>query len=150
MNRHSIVNLTLILAFLFALAVTTGCGTSGGAGVKWGGDKDVVYEEAPVAKKGPPPWAPAHGHRKKYNYKYYPDNYVYYDTGRGLYFYIEGDNWAVGASLPAYLSDDLGGYVMISMNTAKPYSYHKDHKKKYPPGKSKNNKGQKWAHKGTK
>lgn len=150
MSRSRIVNLIFLVVVLFALSVVIGCGTSGGAGVKWGGGKDVVYEEPPVAKKGPPPWAPAHGHRKKYKYRYYPDSYVYYDTGRGLYFYIEGDNWAVGASLPTYLQKDLGGHVMISMNTDMPYTDHKDHKKKYPPGKAKKDKSKKWAKKGKK
>ncbi len=147
MDRNRIVGLIFVMLFLFALTVLTGCGTSGGAGVKWGGGKDVVYEEPNVAKKGPPPWAPAHGHRKKYKYRYYPDCSVYYDTGRGIYFYFEGDNWTVGASLPTSLYNDLGGHVEISMDTDKPYTSYSDHKKKYPPSKTKKDKKQKWAHK---
>jgi len=147
MYRNRIDDLIVLMLVLFALTVIVGCGTSGGAGVKWGGGKDVVYDEPTVTKKGPPPWAPAHGHRKKYQYRYYPDCSVYYDTGRSLYFYIESDNWAVTASLPIYLSDDLGGYVVFDMNTDKPYIYHTEHKKKYPPEKSKKKKSKKWADK---
>ena len=140
MDRNRIVDLIFLMVVLFSLTVIVGCGTSGGAGVKWGGDKDVVYDEPPVAKKGPPPWAPAHGHRKKYTYRYYPDCSLYYDTGRSLYFYIEADNWTVAASLPNHLYEDLGGYVVVDLTTDKPYTYHNDHKKKYPPGQAKKNK----------
>jgi len=145
MNRY--VKMFFVMLMILALFVLTGCGTSGGAGVKWGGGKDVVYDGPLVAKKGPLPWAPAHGHRKKYKYRYYPDNYVYYDTGRGLYFYIESGDWVVGASLPIPLNNTLGGHVVINMNTDTPYAYHKDHKKKYPLGHVKKNKKKKWAHK---
>jgi hypothetical protein len=146
-EKNRIVKMFFVMAVLLTLSVLIGCGTSGGAGVKWGSGKDVVYDGPPVAKKGPPPWAPAHGHRKKYKYRYYPDSYVYYDTGRSLYFYIESGDWVVGASLPIPLNNNLGGHVVISMNTDTPYTYHKDHKKKYPPGHVKKNKKKKWAHK---
>jgi hypothetical protein len=49
----------------------------------------------PAKKSGPPPWAPAHGHRAKHKYRYYPSHYVYCDTGRGVYFYLEGNSRAV-------------------------------------------------------
>jgi len=147
MERNCISDLVFLMLVLFALTVIVGCGTSGGAGMKWGGGKDVVSDEPPVAKKGPPPWAPAHGHRKKHQYRYYPDCSVYYDTGRSLYFYIESDNWTVAASLPSRLYEHLGGYVVVDMTTDKPYTYHSEHKKKYPPGQAKKNRSDKWAYK---
>jgi hypothetical protein len=100
-------------------------------------------------KGGPPPHAPAHGYRAKhhYKYRYYPSRSVYFDTGRGLYFYLKGRNWEVGASLPSNLRVGLGDSVSIELDTDKPYIYHADHVKKYPPGKmkKKHKKKNKWG-----
>jgi hypothetical protein len=98
-------------------------------------------------KKGPPAHAPAHGYRAKHQYRYYPSRSVYYDTGRKLYFYIKGDKWEVGASLPNRIRIQLGNSVNIELDTDKPYIYHSEHVKKYPPGqmKKKNKKKNKWG-----
>jgi hypothetical protein len=133
-----------------ALSILIGCGTSGGVDVKTGGDTDGVIQQPPVAKKGPPPWAPAHGHRAKYKYLYFPECPAYYDTDRSVYFYIEGANWVVSVSLPDRLSMKVGEHVVLEMDTDKPYTYYNDHKKKYPPGQAKKNKSNKWADKGKK
>lgn len=83
---------------------------------------------------GPPPWAPAHGYRAKHQYRYYPGPQVYFDSGRGLYFWLSGGGWQVGAKLPGGIS--LGGsYVNLAMDAAKPYQWHKDVLLRYPPGK---------------
>ena len=147
MAKNHMVDVIVLVLVLFTLSVIVGCGTSGGAGVKWGKSEDVVYNDPPAAKKGPPPWAPAHGHRKKYQYRYFPDCSVYYDTGRNLYFYLKADNWVVSVSLPNELNMRLSGHVVIGMDTDKPYIYYSEHKKKYPPGQTKKNKKKKWAHK---
>jgi len=120
----------------------------------------VVYEEEGKSgysevghkhkhkKNGPPAHAPAHGYRAKHQYRYYPSRSVYYDTGRGIYFYLKGKNWEVGASLPTNLRVGLGDSVSIELDTDKPYIYHADHQKKYPPGqmkKKKNKKKNKWG-----
>jgi hypothetical protein len=65
-------------------------------------------------------------------YRYYPSRSVYYDSGRGLYFYLKGDNWEVGASLPGSLRLGLGDSVSIELDTDKPYIHHAEHVKKYP------------------
>ena len=101
-------------------------------------------------KKGPPAHAPAHGYRAKHQYRYYPSRSVYYDTGRKLYFYIKGDRWEVGVSLPNRIRNGLGNSVSIELDTDKPYTYHSEHVKKYPPGqlkkkKKKKNKKNKWG-----
>ena len=88
-------------------------------------------------KGGPPPHAPAHGYRAKHHYRYYPSRHVYHDTDRGLYFYLIGDNWEVGVSLPNRLRGGLGDSVSLELDTDRPYLYHSDHVKKYPPGKTK-------------
>ena len=101
--------------------------------------------------KGPPAHAPAHGYRAKHKYRYYPSCSVYYDSGRRIYFYLKGDNWEVGASLPSNLRMGLGDSVSIELDTDKPYIYHADHVEKYPPGqmkkknKKKNKKNNKWG-----
>lgn len=86
---------------------------------------------------GPPPWAPAHGYRAKYQYRYYPDAAVYLDVGRGLYFYVENGRWTAGATLPRNVSIDAGRYVILEMDVDKPYIHHKEVQKKYPPGQQK-------------
>jgi hypothetical protein len=101
---------------------------------------------------GPPPHAPAHGYRAKHKYRYYPSCSVYYDYGREIYFYIKGDHWEVGVSLPNHLRIGLGDSVSIELDTDKPYIHHVEHVKKYPPGHLKkknkmkhNNKKHKWG-----
>jgi len=96
-------------------------------------------------KGGPPPHAPAHGYRAKYHYRYYPDCSVYYDSGREIYFYIKGDHWEVGASLPRHLQIGLGDSVSIELDTDKPYIHHAEHVKKYPPGQLKKMNKHKWG-----
>jgi hypothetical protein len=149
MKIYGRISLLPVVFLVVSLTMLIGCGTSGGAGVSWGKGKDAGYEKPPVAKtkKGPPPWAPAHGHRAKHKYLYYPACPVYYDTGQRLYFYLETDSWIVSVSLPVHLEKRLGEHVVIEMDTDKPYMYYSEHKKKYPAGKVKNSKPKKWAHK---
>ena len=92
----------------------------------------------PPQKPGPPPWAPAHGRRAKHTYWYYPSHYVYYDVGRKVYFYIEGDGWRMSAQLPSRIHLAYADHVQIELETEKPFQYFSEHKKKYPPGQLKN------------
>jgi hypothetical protein len=135
--------LTIVL-FLFSLSA---CKTTGGAvAFEWsqGSGGGHHYEGK---KGGPPPHAPAHGYRAKYKYRYYPSCSVYYDAYRKLYFYLEGPNWQISASLPHSIQLDLVDYVSIEMDTGKPYRYYEQHKRKYPPGKlkKKGKKKNKWV-----
>ncbi|MBE7558503.1 hypothetical protein HS125_06015 [bacterium] len=98
----------------------------------------VEVESGPMGypgRAGPPPHAPAHGVRRKamYVYRYHPDCFVYFDTSRSLYFYMEGGKWRSGASLPVGFSSDLGSYVTLEMSSQVPYSRFSEHKRKYPP-----------------
>lgn len=100
----------------------------------------VVANEAvsgPGHGAGPPPWAPAHGYRAKYLYHYYPDVAVYLDVSRGVYFYVHNGRWVSAPSLPKSLAMGLGNYVVLEMDTERPYEFHKDVVKKYPPGQLK-------------
>ena len=72
-------------------------------------------------KGGPPAHAPAHGYRAKHKYRYYPSCSVYYDSDRRIYFYLKGDYWEIGTSLPTHLRLGLGDFVNIELDTDKPY-----------------------------
>ncbi|MCB2193975.1 MAG: hypothetical protein KQI62_20540 [Deltaproteobacteria bacterium] len=102
-------------------------------GVSVGG---VTVQSQGQGKGGPPPWAPAHGYRAKHQYRYWPRSQVYFDAGRGMYFYYSGGSWQAGASLPGGIHIS-GGYVNLDMDTSKPYKWHKDVVNRYPPVKIK-------------
>jgi hypothetical protein len=98
---------------------------------------EPYYEDS---KRGgsPPPWAPAHGYRAKYNYQYYPSTEIYYDTGRNIYFYFNNGEWKASTRLPGQIRLGSGYNIPLVMNTAKPYQYHSEVIKRYPPGHGKN------------
>jgi hypothetical protein len=125
---------TLVAALLICVfGMVLGC--AGGRVVI--GDSPPPPAGSPVYEKAPPPWAPAHGHRAKHHYRYYPAASVYFDTGRGLYFYYEGGAWQVSVSLPTHIRIAVGDYVTLEMDTDRPYTYHSDVVKRYPPGQAK-------------
>ncbi|MGV1098676.1 hypothetical protein ACUUL3_04605 [Thiovibrio sp. JS02] len=124
-----------LVGLLFLLVSLPACQTTGGAvSVNMPLDDGGPGVGRPG---GPPPHAPAHGYRKKYSYRYYPDAYVYFDTGRGLYFYLDHDQWRMSVSLPQEIKVRLGGGVEIEMDSDRPYTDFDAHKGKYPPGKMK-------------
>jgi hypothetical protein len=131
----------LAIGFFFA-SFSTDVFAGGSISIQWGkgsgsDNREVVKKHK---KQGPPAHAPAHGYRAKHQYRYYPSRSVYYDTARGLYFYLKGDNWEVGASLPGSLRVGLGDSVSIELETDKPYIHHEAHVKKYPAKQSKKKK----------
>ena len=134
--------------FIIAAFLTFGCSGSK-VKVKYEKEDNSGYSKTEHKhkhkhkKNGPPAHAPAHGYRAKHNYRYYPDCAVYHDTARGLYFYIKGGNWEVGGSLPHNLQMGLGESVSLELDTDRPYTYHTDHAKQYPPGKKKKSKNKK-------
>ncbi len=123
MKRAARLLIALVVAFGMVMA------TSGCKGYYAGG---YSYEPKP----GPPPWAPAHGKRAKYRYHYYPDAGVYFDAGRGIYFYLSGGTWQSSSRLPVSIRI-TGSYVSIEMDADKPYKFHSDVVKRYPPGQTK-------------
>lgn len=68
-----------------------------------------------------------------YYYQYYPDQQVYFDSARGLYFWMGfGGRWQMGSALPPYLV--LGPrHVMVPMEFARPYHHHHDIYRRFPP-----------------
>ena len=120
---------------------------------KWGKDSSEPEQQQVKQdnkKGGPPAHAKAHGYRAKHQYRYYPDQKVYHDPDRRLYFYLQGDNWEVGATLPSSLQAGLGESVSIELDTEKPYVLNADHVKQYPPKKSSGTSKKKLAKKGKK
>ncbi len=99
--------------------------------------KYPAYLPGSPAKKGPPPWAPAHGYRAKYHYRYYPSASIYFDVGRGLYFYFNGIKWLTSPSLPAGIRIELNDFVTLEMDVDKPFKFHSEVIKRYSPGKQK-------------
>jgi hypothetical protein len=144
--KRSLIYITVVF---FIISFSTNVFAEGSVTIKWG--KETSDAQPKVNKKhkknGPPTHAPAHGYRAKYQYRYYPNCSVYYDTSRKLYFYLKGNNWEVGASLPSNLRVVLGDFVSIEMDTNKPYVHYNEHVKKYPPGQLKQKKQKKWTKK---
>jgi len=116
------------VAALLALAFAWGCS----AGVSTG----RRYPPHPRHPR-PPAHAPAHGHRAKYRYRYYPCAYVYFDIDRRVYFYMEGEVWRMSATLPHSIDISVGTAVTIDLDIDKPYKHFDEHKVKYPPGQAK-------------
>ena len=138
-----------LLCFILVILFNTSVYAGGSFTFKWGKDSEPEPQQAKQDQKkvGPPAHAPAHGYRAKRQYRYYPDQKVYHDSERGLYFYLKGDNWEVGASLPSPLKSALSTSVTIELDTDKPYVHNAEHVKMYPPKKSNGAKQKGWAKK---
>jgi hypothetical protein len=120
----------IIFAFIFVGSAFAGNSNLANAAK----DTEGAYAEIKGRLKdhsGPPAHAPAHGYRAKYQYHYYPSCKVYYDTAREIYFYLKGENWEVGVTLPSHIKNDLGEYVSLELETDKPYLLNEEHNKKY-------------------
>ncbi|MCZ6836148.1 MAG: hypothetical protein O7G85_10275 [Planctomycetota bacterium] len=95
--------------------------------------------EAPQGK--PPAHAKAHGLRRQWNYFYYPSHEVYYAPVRELYFWIEGDGWAVGVELPDRYILLVEDGVYLELDTDRPDDHHEMVKKKHKPKKREKGRG---------
>lgn len=127
--KKTIILLISILASLFLVSCES---------VRAGGGTTSPPPEPPVIKKGgPPDHAPAHGYRKKFQYHYYPSSKVYYSVERKVYFWIEGDGWKFGASLPARFSISADSKVSVSIDDDTPYAHYDANYKSSHPGKGK-------------
>jgi hypothetical protein len=139
MNHWKVIRIRLLAVGLMLLFAIGCASTRGTVGVGWG-DPAPEPEIRVSHKNGPPAHAPAHGYRAKHCYRYYPARDVYYDTGRRVYFYIEGEVWKSGSSLPYNLRISLGDYETVELYSDTPYEYHHKHKHKVPPGQAEKNK----------
>jgi len=90
-----------------------------------------------IAKGGPPAHAPAHGYRRKFQYRYYADQSVYHAIDRDVYFWIEGGDWRVGVELPPDIVLDASTAVTLELTSAEPYEHyasfkHAGYRKRHP------------------
>ena len=137
MNKHHLriiwlTTLLLVTLPVWAVDISVNIGNIFGGDSKQSGDPRAQTSDAP------PDHAPAHGYRKKHQYRYYPSAEVYFDPARSLYFYLSSSQWKVTATLPDSFKIRLGSAVSIEMESDKPYTKHAEHKAKYPPGLAKN------------
>lgn len=68
-----------------------------------GYEKITVYDtkKYKTKRKGPPPWAPAHGYRHRYIY--FPEHKCYYDIYEGYYIYRKGTLWVTSFVKPVFI-----------------------------------------------
>ncbi|MCF8086284.1 MAG: hypothetical protein K9J48_05260 [Desulfohalobiaceae bacterium] len=129
---------TAALFLVFGLLLAYGCaGTTTvtiGDPPEQRGHEQRTQENRGPHKKGPPPWAPAHGHRAKHRYRYYPSAEVYFDVNRDIYFYYQNGQWRTSVGIPGNIRVQLGDSVTLEMNTKQPYEYHSEVIQRYPPG----------------
>jgi hypothetical protein len=84
-------------------------------------------------RQGPPPWAPAHGWRRKHEtYYYYPATQVYYYPSVRRYYWLEGRDWRNGDRLPRYYALDQDKRVVLDLDY-EPHTYHAKIRSAYPP-----------------
>jgi len=62
----------------------------------------MFKKEAPKhhGKGAPPAHAKAHGYRAKHHYYYYPNQGIYFDRDKGVYFWYGDGDWRMGPVLP--------------------------------------------------
>jgi hypothetical protein len=144
LNYRKFIKVALInIAGMIFLMTISGC-TGTEVIFRTGPDFDANEQDSrPHQKKGPPPWAPAHGYRAKHHYRYYPASQVYYNQNQGSYIYYSNGKWVISVSLPDRIKININNYVTLEMNTDQPYKYHTEVAKKYPPGQAKKNKKKK-------
>ncbi|GAB3034894.1 MULTISPECIES: hypothetical protein [Oleiagrimonas] len=85
----------------------------------------LLLGTASLAMADPPPWAPAHGYRAKHHYVYYPNGEIYYAPERRMWFWLSGDDWQAGVTLPSALRAYVRvGGVNIDLDATRPYERH--------------------------
>jgi hypothetical protein len=95
---------------------------------------------------GPPPWAPAHGWRRKHEtYYYYPSSQVYYYPSLRKYYWLEGRDWSYGDRLPRRFVIDEDRKVSLNLDY-EPHTQHAKITSSYPRDyyERDNRRGYKW------
>ena len=118
-SKRHLTTIAVIIGLVFLLSLGLGFGP---ADAKHGKKKKAG---------GPPPWAPAHGYRAKYRYRYYPRQQVYFCPEEKRYFWIDAGIWKTGIQLPTGIKISGSG-VSLEMDTPKPYEQHKSVRQNYP------------------
>jgi hypothetical protein len=129
--RHRYCMIIGLAPFLWVVGLSVvigGCSSPRSVGVTIGDRQEPDYRVA-HKQTGPPPHAPAHGYRKKFGYDYYSAANVYYDRGRKVYFYLAGNNWEMGVSLPSTLRVNVNEAIYLELGTDRPYQRNAEHVK---------------------
>ena len=85
-------------------------------------------------RRGPPPWAPAHGYRRQHEtYYYYPDVEVYYYPSVRRYYWAERGEWRYAAQPPRHYVIQDHRRVVLDLDY-EPHTRHTTIKKDHPPG----------------
>ena len=92
---------------------------------------DVVVVQ-PAGPGGPPPWAHGHWFHRSRAYYYYPESDVYYRPADHMWFYEDGNTWRTSPALPDRIRIDFGRSVALTMETDRPYQYHRQVVTYYP------------------
>ena len=140
--KNSIIYIAIIL-FVFSFIGSSFADSSNSVKIaKDSEGQNGKIKERYKHQNGPPDHAPAHGYKAKFKYRYYPRYNVYYDTERGVYFFLKGENWEVGVKLPSHMQKDLGEFVSLELDTDRPYLFNAEHNKKYSSKQSNSEKRQ--------
>lgn len=65
-----------------------------------------------------------------YSYVYYPDEEVYYEPHRHVYYWSDGGAWRSGARVPRNFV--LRSSVRVDLDSPEPYRHHNEVRTKYP------------------
>ena len=95
------------------------------------GVKEVQPGPAPALTL--PPQPQPQPVQAKHRYRYYPDSAIYMDVAKKTFFYRRGEKWVATTLLPPSVHVDWKYYVTLDLDTDKPYRYHAEIAKKYPP-----------------
>ena len=96
-------------------------------------ERPAEVEVVESDRHGPPPWAPAHGWRRKHEtYYYYPATQVYYYPSVRRYYWLEGRDWRYGDRLPRYYTLDQDRRVVLDLDY-EPHNYHAKIRSVYTP-----------------
>ena len=129
-----IIKIIFFLSFLFVFCfIVSNSTVSAGDFVDIQQEKDSSIQRTELANKLETKSSSNQVSTKKYFYRYYPSCSVYYDAHKGLYYYLEDDDWMISTSLPSDLEEKLGDYVKIEMDSDRPYLDHDKHVKDFPP-----------------
>lgn len=119
--RHSRKNISLVVTVLVLLFAASGCRV-------WVPLPPHPHVRAPRVTHYAPPRAARH------HYRYFPGTEVYFDTTSNIYFYLSDNIWLSAPLLPSHIRIDLNNFVTMELGGPKPYIYHKETIKRYPPG----------------
>lgn len=60
----------------------------------------------------------------RHKYVYYPERQVYYAPESRSWFWLNGGNWQVGATLPGQIRVNAGDGMHIILQSGRPYTQH--------------------------